>query len=205
MAVKYHSAVDTITAERSLSLHRYEISDEAWNVINDLISVLKDHYGASSKIEAQIFPTEQIEGGMDYHGSRGGSGGMGERLSNFAAADDVTMDFGDIAMEGIDDQDELESYLAQPIKNVSDPIQWWYNHHAAFLTLSKMASTSTAVEHVFSQGQQLLYYTRNCLSPASIRALMCLGHWSQKDLVTSAEVVEAIKRRHQDDNEDDKE
>ncbi|KAG6807412.1 hypothetical protein H0H92_007644 [Tricholoma furcatifolium] len=66
-------------------------------------------------------------------------------------------------------------------------------------------STSTAVKRVFSQGRQLLYYTRNRLSPASIRALMCLGHWSRKDLVTSAEVVEAIKRRHQDDNEDDKE
>ena len=54
-------------------------------------------------------------------------------------------------------------------------------------------ATSTAVERVFSQGRQVLYFTRNRLSPASIRSLLCFGDWSRKDLVSMSVIVEAIK------------
>jgi hypothetical protein len=47
-----------------------------------------------------------------------------------------------------------------------------------------------AVEHVFSQGQQLLHFTQNRLSPSSIRAIMCFGAWSCKDLVDMLDIVD---------------
>ena len=52
---------------------------------------------------------------------------------------------------------------------------------------------STAIERVFSQGRQVLYFTWNWLSPASIRSLLCFGDWSHKDLVSMPAIIEAIK------------
>ncbi|KAG6826499.1 hypothetical protein H0H92_015589 [Tricholoma furcatifolium] len=56
-------------------------------------------------------------------------------------------------------------------------------------------ATSTAVEHIFSQGRQLLHFTRNCLSPASIHAIMFLGRWPRKDLVAAEDIVRSLKAR----------
>ena len=60
---------------------------------------------------------------------------------------------------------------------------------------------STAVEHVFSRGRQVLHFTRNCLSPSSIRTSMCFGAWSRKNLVHMPDLVEAIsakgKQKHE--------
>jgi hypothetical protein len=54
------------------------------------------------------------------------------------------------------------------------------------------SATSTAVERVFSQGRQLLNFTRNRLSASSIRASLCFGDWSRKELVQSSDIVDAI-------------
>jgi hypothetical protein len=53
-------------------------------------------------------------------------------------------------------------------------------------------ATSTAVERVFSQGRQLLSYTRNCLSPSTIRSILCFGNWSRKDLVYMPDLIKAV-------------
>jgi hypothetical protein len=58
--------------------------------------------------------------------------------------------------------------------------------------ICESSGTSTAVEHVSSKGWQLLSYTRNHLSPASICSLLCFGDWSCKDLVHMPDLVEAI-------------
>ncbi|KAF8240361.1 hypothetical protein L208DRAFT_1211510, partial [Tricholoma matsutake] len=50
----------------------------------------------------------------------------------------------------------------------------------------------SAVEGVFLQGQQLLYFTCNQLSGSSIQASLCFGDWSRKDLIDSHNVVETI-------------
>ncbi|KIK00852.1 hypothetical protein K443DRAFT_68066, partial [Laccaria amethystina LaAM-08-1] len=52
----------------------------------------------------------------------------------------------------------------------------------------ELVATSTAVEHVFSQGCQLLHFTCNHLSGASIQSLLCFGDWSQKDLIATSDV-----------------
>lgn len=121
-------------------------------------------------------------------------------------------------MEGIEELHELDEYLLQPIERVRDPVGWWWDHRLVYPKLSKMAfdylsvpgtvltvfrgfsthliydhlATSTAVERVFSQGRHLLHFTRNRLSPASIRAIMCLGDWSRRNLVSNKDVVDAI-------------
>ena len=44
-------------------------------------------------------------------------------------------------------------------------------------------ATSVEVERVFSRGRLLLSHVRSALSPASTRAVLCLGQWSLLDLV----------------------
>jgi hypothetical protein len=57
-----------------------------------------------------------------------------------------------------------------------------------------LPATSTAVERVFSQGRQVLHFTRNRLAPATFRALMSFGDWCRKDLVRMSDIVDAIRR-----------
>ena len=122
-------------------------------------------------------------------------------------------------MDDIQEKDELADYLSQPRENVLNPLVWWWDHRKMFPQLSKMAfdflsapgmlrrftlnyffeldillrlATSTAVERVFSQGRHLLPFTRNRLSGHSIRALLCLGDWSRKNLVDNEIIVKAL-------------
>ena len=70
-----------------------------------------------------------------------------------------------------------------------------------------MVATSTAVEHVFLQGRQLLSFTRNRLHPSSIRAFLCLGSWGRNDLILFEDVLAAVKgnskRKHKLSDSDD--
>lgn len=97
---------------------------------------------------------------------------------------------------------EFDEYLRHPIENVKAPLEWWYKNRFVYPHLSRMAldylsvpPTSTAVERVFSQGRGLLQYTRNRLSPASIRAYLVLGDWCRNGLVHENDLVLAIKQQ----------
>jgi hypothetical protein len=41
VAVKYRPAIDNITADKSLKLRKYELDDDDWKIIGDLLRVLK--------------------------------------------------------------------------------------------------------------------------------------------------------------------
>jgi len=41
MALKYRSAIDNITANKALKLRKYELDDDDWKILLDLIRVLK--------------------------------------------------------------------------------------------------------------------------------------------------------------------
>ena len=58
--------------------------------------------------------------------------------------------------------------------------------------MSFVVATSTAVERVFSQGRQLLSFTRNRLHPSTIRAFLCLGSWGRNDLIFFEDVLAAV-------------
>jgi hypothetical protein len=70
-----------------------------------------------------------------------------------------------------------------------------------------MVATSTAVERVFLQGQQLLSFTHNRLHPSSIHAFLCLGSWGHNDLILFKDVLAAVKanskRKHELSDLDD--
>ena len=111
-------------------------------------------------------------------------------------------------------KDELARYLSTDPEQVLDVLLWWTEHKATYPNLSRMAldylsipgmypftseidrhadtcfatATSTDVERVFSQGRLLLSHIRNHLLSQSIRALMCLGSWSQLGLVKDADI-----------------
>jgi len=42
MALKYHAAIDDVTGNKSLKLRKYGLDDDDWQIISDLIRVLKD-------------------------------------------------------------------------------------------------------------------------------------------------------------------
>jgi hypothetical protein len=41
MAVRYRAAIDDITANKALKLRKFELDDEDWEIVSDLIRVLK--------------------------------------------------------------------------------------------------------------------------------------------------------------------
>ena len=109
-------------------------------------------------------------------------------------------------------------YLRGLVENVTDPLRWWNNNRHVYPTLYRMAldylsipgsssftclriwlrsdaATSTEVERVFSQGQQLLHFTRNRLSPSSIRAYMCLGSWSRHELLSMENLLSVLREK----------
>ena len=49
------------------------------------------------------------------------------------------MDFFDIPMDGIQEQNEVDEYLSQAVEKVRDPIAWWWDHRKVYPKLSAMA------------------------------------------------------------------
>jgi hypothetical protein len=41
MAVKFRAAIDHITADKTLKMRKYELDEEDWQIISDLLRVLK--------------------------------------------------------------------------------------------------------------------------------------------------------------------
>jgi hypothetical protein len=43
-AVWYRKAIDTITAKKELKLRQYELDDDDWQIIQDLVAVLEVYF-----------------------------------------------------------------------------------------------------------------------------------------------------------------
>ena len=41
VASEYHAAIDDITADKSVKLRKYKLDEEDWDVVKDLLHVLK--------------------------------------------------------------------------------------------------------------------------------------------------------------------
>jgi hypothetical protein len=89
-------------------------------------------------------------------------------------------------------------------------IAWWQNNCRAYPMLHRMAldylsvpgmSPSSAPERVFSQGRQLLHFTRNRLAPSTIRAFLCLGAWGRSDLLATEDLLASVKSQKRKRNE----
>ena len=61
---------------------------------------------------------------------------------------------------------------------------------SVFIQMDYIFSTATSidVEHLFSCGHLLLSHVRSRLSTQSTRALLCLGMWSERNLVMDDDV-----------------
>jgi hypothetical protein len=64
-------------------------------------------------------------------------------------------------------------------------------------------ATSTDVERLFSRGHLLLSHVRSRISAQSTHALLCLGSWSQLNLVKENDVRAATMLPEIDDDRDD--
>ena len=132
---------------------------------------------------------------------------------------DATTDFLNIPIDGLKDTNKLDKYLSKAIKKVTDPIKWWWDHQMVYPKLSAMTfnflsvpgmlyllvlkfqliifkATSTTVECLFLQGQHLLHFTWNRMSPSMIHAFLCLGDWGKRDLIDMLEIVVVICTLH---------
>ena len=110
---------------------------------------------------------------------------------------------------------ELDRYLSTArIKDVKDPLFWWYENRGTYPRLWRMArdyltipgkyslfyslpyrrkmlASSVAVERVFSKGRLLMSHIRNRLSGDSTRALLCLGAWTKSGFVETLDLKHA--------------
>ncbi|GBE87594.1 putative AC9 transposase [Sparassis crispa] len=113
---------------------------------------------------------------------------------------DEFAEFRNISLSGlVTVRNEIDDYLAAPLENVQDPLKWWYDNRQAYPKLSRMGLdylsipvTSTAVERTFSQGRQLLHFTRNRMMPSTIRASLCLGSWGHSNLLCMEDLIAAV-------------
>jgi len=48
VALKYRKPIDIITADKGLKLRKFELDDDEWKVIDDLVDVLEVRYIVSS-------------------------------------------------------------------------------------------------------------------------------------------------------------
>jgi hypothetical protein len=39
--LRYRPVIDTITADKNLKLHKFELDDDEWKIVGDLVSVLE--------------------------------------------------------------------------------------------------------------------------------------------------------------------
>jgi hypothetical protein len=47
-AITYRKAIDTVTAHKALKLHRFELDDEDWGIIQELVDILEVRAMSSS-------------------------------------------------------------------------------------------------------------------------------------------------------------
>jgi hypothetical protein len=89
----------------------------------------------------------------------------------------------------INDNNEIERYLALPCDEVSMPLAWWQDHQQEFLILAKMArdflsiqATSVACEQSFSVAGNTVTSIRNRLHPETARAILCSKSWIENNV-----------------------
>jgi hypothetical protein len=55
VAAEYREVIDDITANKSLKLRQYELDDEGWDIIKDLLRVLKVNFTHLLRTYSNIF------------------------------------------------------------------------------------------------------------------------------------------------------
>jgi hypothetical protein len=88
-----------------------------------------------------------------------------------------------------EDSNEIKTYLFEKIEpQTTNPLEYWKNNQFRFKSLSLMAkdflaipATSVPIECVFSQSSDLISKKRNRLLPETVRVIMCLSHWKNKN------------------------
>ena len=89
------------------------------------------------------------------------------------------------------------SNLSKPSSyGVGLPQYTWY-HYLLYLLFIQLIlffiATSTVVEHVFSQGHQLLSFICNWLHASSVCASLCMGSWGRNDLILFEDVLTGVR------------
>ena len=96
---------------------------------------------------------------------------------------------------------ELDSQLSsltitesseEEVDDKIDALKWWkLQEMGPYPNLAQMArdylsipASSAATERSFSVAENLITENRNCLSPETVRALMCLKSWRKSGLIS---------------------
>jgi hypothetical protein len=64
-ALKYWKAIDVITADKALKLHKFELDDPDWRIIGDLVAVLEQYKKATVFFSRDIASIAAIIPAMD--------------------------------------------------------------------------------------------------------------------------------------------
>lgn len=116
-----------------------------------------------------------------------------KKISNSDAEDDLDFEIYGKRRKLLDkDQDELTHYLSEEeIDDKIDVLRWWkLQENGSYPNLAQMArdylsipASSAATERSFSVAGNLITENRSCLSPETVRALMCIKSWRKSGLI----------------------
>jgi len=59
-ALEYRKPIDIITADKLLKLRKYELDDEDWNIIKDLVAVLEANFHVFCMLKRYLQSAQQI-------------------------------------------------------------------------------------------------------------------------------------------------
>jgi hypothetical protein len=126
------------------------------------------------------------------------------RLTSFCASRSRTLKI--LSSGGLLTAMFIRTYIAWLWIISASPVRYLFIAIPRHITNLPPKATSTAVERVFSQGRQLLSFTRNRLNASSICAYLCLGSWGSHDLIFFEDIMSAVrgnsKRKWEDSDSD---
>ena len=120
-------------------------------------------YSSPPSTKTQVLPATWLGEGLDQHSWGDGEGRVQEiwciqrcakcgaftidpsyqrtnhpiKATSTRDTDDI--DLLDIPIDDLEEADELDDYLSKSLEKVCDPLEWWWDHRASYLKLSKMA------------------------------------------------------------------
>ena len=181
-ALKYRQAIDGITADKEFKLHRYELDEEEWTIVNDLSAVLKQFKQATlyfsqdnASVAAVIPAMDHITKGLDprtkkpYHPAIVAALKLARnKMNRYYSLTDTSimycivmvlhpgmkLDYFQQAAWEADWIEEAEGLVrAEYVSHYENNDFVYPTLHLMALDFLSIPATSTAVERVFSQGR----------------------------------------------------
>ncbi|PPQ90517.1 hypothetical protein CVT25_014406 [Psilocybe cyanescens] len=211
-AIDYRKAIDRLTGDKNLGLRQYELSDDEWEIAKQLLPLLMIFKEVTLFFLRSTPNIPTVLPAMDHIDKWLTTASVNSKLpASIRAATGLSKKMLNRYYECSDCSKVYRIAMDVILMKLQDALSWWASKTNIYPRLLRMAldylsipATSVDVECVFSCGRILLSHLRNCTSPQTTRALMCLQVWSILGYVKNKDVlsVTCLPETQGDDDED---